>query len=100
MKEELFKYKTELFDEMKVSKSVPPEERKMSDIDMEEVFEDNSEVDLSSADISRRTSEVGQSFSERRQSAHELKKLFVKKLSEGDFGLPDKTDELEDVAEE
>merc|ERR1712008_218941 len=100
MKEQLFKYKTELFDEMTASKSVAAEERKMSDMDMVEVFEDHSETDLSSADTSRRTSEVGQSFSERRQSAHELKKLFVKKLSERDFGLPEKTDELEDVAEE
>merc|ERR1739838_332720 len=82
-------YKTELFDEMPASKS-----------DMVEVFEDISETDLSSADTSRRTSEVGQSFSERRQSAHELKKLFVKKLSERDLGQPDKNDELEDVAEE
>ena len=65
-----------------------------------EEFEDISETDLSSADTSRRTSEVGQSFSERRQSAHELKKLFVKKLSERDLGQPDKNDELEDVAEE
>merc|ERR1739838_740808 len=82
-------YKTELFDEMPASKS-----------DMVEVFEDISETDLSSANTSRRTSEVGQSFSERRQSAHELKKLLVKKLSERDLGQPDKNDELEDVAEE
>merc|ERR1712037_280406 len=99
-KVELFKYKTELFDEMTASKSVAAEERKTSDIDMVEVFEDISETDLSSADTSRRTSEAGQSFSERRQSAHELRKLFVKKLSERDLGQPDKNDELENVAEE
>merc|ERR1712083_435011 len=53
-----------------------------------ELEKESSEIDLSSPETS--TAE------ERRQSAHELKKLFVKKLSSSDltlraFGVPKKT---------